>query len=219
MIKEYQKKLGKDDILIIAGDFGLVWWNPERNLQEYKKDQKTLEMLRDAPFTTCFIDGNHENFDLLYTQPEEERWGGMVRVVDGCFHLQRGEVYTMEGYTLFTFGGATSVDKKTRRKGLSWWPQEVLSDQEAEKGKASLASHNWTVDYVITHTAPHQFRDVYAHTLWGKEMPCPTADYLTTIYPNITYQRWYFGHFHDDRFHEKLKAHLLFDHIVPLGGM
>ena len=59
------KKLTKEDYLIICGDFGLVWYND-------MADTLWRTWLDEKPFTTLFVDGNHENFDLLYEFPEEE---------------------------------------------------------------------------------------------------------------------------------------------------
>lgn len=73
-IQEYIKVLSdctKDDILIVAGDFGIPWYS--RALDMHYKDDKLLDLLRNAPFTTCFVDGNHENFDLLYSNPVIEK--------------------------------------------------------------------------------------------------------------------------------------------------
>lgn len=65
------KKLTKEDYLIICGDFGLVWYND-------MADTLWRTWLDEKPFTTLFVDGNHENFDLLYEFPEEEWHGGRV---------------------------------------------------------------------------------------------------------------------------------------------
>ena len=53
-----QKNLTKSDFVIIAGDFGLVW-------DESKECQYWIKWLSEKNFTTLFIDGNHENFNLL----------------------------------------------------------------------------------------------------------------------------------------------------------
>ena len=55
----------KDDKLIICGDFGLPWYNDEEDLQ-------CLEWLSQKSFEILFVDGNHENFDLLNAFPMEE---------------------------------------------------------------------------------------------------------------------------------------------------
>ena len=53
-----QRELTKDDYVIVAGDFGLVWDGSGREI--YWQD-----WLADKNFTTLFVDGNHENFDIL----------------------------------------------------------------------------------------------------------------------------------------------------------
>ncbi|SUP41105.1 metallophosphoesterase family protein [Veillonella criceti] len=210
------KETTKDDILIIAGDFGLPWWSPLTSYWKNYKDVKLLKLLADGPFTTCFIDGNHENFNQLAKYPLEEKWGGLVQNIEGCYHLMRGEIYTMETSRIFTFGGATSTDKEWRTPKLSWWPQEVCSEEERIHAIDKLNACNWEVDYVITHTAPKQFKSLYKKALSTKNEPCETADFLTEIYKKIIYKCWYFGHFHDDISDNNLKARLIYNDIVEM---
>ncbi len=75
-IKKYIERLQAGDVLIIAGDFSLPWWS--RVFNQHYDDDKLLKLLADAEFTTCFVDGNHENYDLLATYPVEEKWGGIM---------------------------------------------------------------------------------------------------------------------------------------------
>ena len=105
--------LSKDDYVIICGDFGLIWDNG-------KTDNYWLEWLSVKPFTILFIDGNHENFDLLESYPVKEWNGGKVhQIKDNIFHLMRGQIFTINNKTFFTMGGATSTDKD-RRKNICW---------------------------------------------------------------------------------------------------
>ena len=68
------KGLGRDDYVILAGDFGGVWAGEQT-------DGYKLDWLEAKPFTTLFVDGNHENFGLLNAYPEQEWNGGRVHVV------------------------------------------------------------------------------------------------------------------------------------------
>ena len=103
--------LTKDDYVIIAGDFGGVW--NSRTLDE------DLAPYEELSFTVLFVDGNHENFDLLATFPKEVWKGGLVhRIRTNIIHLMRGQVYEIEGKTFFTLGGATSIDKYMRTEYL-----------------------------------------------------------------------------------------------------
>lgn len=188
-----QKLMTKSDYLIVAGDFGFIWQND--NTQRY-----WLKWFEKKRFTTLFIDGNHENFDLLNAYPEEDWSGGRVhRIGDSVLHLIRGQVFTIDGLKFFTFGGASSVDRIYRTPGLSWWPEEMPSFQEYNTGLTNLKDHNNTVDYVLTHTAPSKILKVLE-----KDSPHTFADDALTIYlENIrnvcSFKSWFFGHFHMDR--------------------
>ena len=69
-----QDELTKEDYVIILGDFGLLWNNSE-------EERYWLDWLDSRNFTTLFVDGNHENFNLLYEYKLEEWNGGLVRYV------------------------------------------------------------------------------------------------------------------------------------------
>ena len=115
--------LGKRDIVVVLGDFGFVW-------DGSKEEQKKLDWLRKRPYTLLFLDGAHENYDLLAQYPVEER-----------------------------FGGTESPDKEEREAGYNWWPQEMPSDEEYAACEANLEANGWQVDYVLTHDAPSRFLD------------------------------------------------------------
>ena len=52
------RRLKKEDKLIVCGDFGFLWDNGE-------SEKKALEKLAKKRYTILFVDGSHENFDLL----------------------------------------------------------------------------------------------------------------------------------------------------------
>lgn len=120
------QKLTKEDIVIICGDFGLIW-----SLNGNKNEWKKLKWLAEQPWTTVFVDGNHENFTRLNGYKIIEKWGGKVhRIRDSIFHLMRGEVYQIQGKTIFSFGRAFSIDRVNRVENQSWCekkPQRILN--------------------------------------------------------------------------------------------
>lgn len=78
------KHLTKEDYVIVAGDFGLVW-NHQQDELYWRK------WLARKNFTTLFIDGNHENFDLLNSYPVEDWNGGKIhKINDSILHLIAG---------------------------------------------------------------------------------------------------------------------------------
>ena len=100
-LRDKNLDLTEKDYLIICGDFGLVWHYPET--KGYKTDQYWLNWLANCPWTTLFIDGNHENFDLLETFPIEKWNGGNVQhiVRNKVIHLMRGQVFNIDGKSIF----------------------------------------------------------------------------------------------------------------------
>jgi predicted phosphodiesterase len=102
-----QKEMTKDDFVIICGDFGGIW---DRD-KESREERYILNWLEGKPFTTLFVDGNHENFDRLYAYPLEEWHGGKVhKIRPSVIHLMRGQVFNIDGKSIFTFGDAKSHD-------------------------------------------------------------------------------------------------------------
>ena len=98
------KGMNQDDYIIITGDLGGVWAGEQA-------DRHRLDWLKDKPFTTLFVDGNHENFDLLNAYPEQQWHGGRVHAVrPHVLHLMRGQIFEIGGLTWFTMGGAASHD-------------------------------------------------------------------------------------------------------------
>lgn len=190
--------LQADDIVMIAGDFGLPW------VPGSKSEKYRLEWLETRPYTIAFVDGNHENFDILNSLSEEIWNGGRVhRICQNVFHLIRGEIYQIQGSKFFVFGGAKSIDRAYRVKGESWWPQEIYSEVEYENAIHNLTQNNYAVEYVITHTAPlwmvyDAFGEFIDEYLSGK-LDCATQKMLTEIEKKMIYAKWFFGHFHFDR--------------------
>ncbi|MBN3430425.1 metallophosphoesterase [Clostridium botulinum] len=187
------KNLTKKDYVIITGDFGAIWDNSKQELY-YR------EWLQKRNFTTLFIDGNHENFDLLYKFPIEDKFDGKVhKINDSIYHFMRGQVFNINGLKFWTMGGATSTDKENRQEHISWWQEEIPNQIEMTEGLANLEKHNNEVDYILTHTCSNAIlRDITE--IFGFQ-PKPEENlnkYLEIIEEKVKFKHWYFGHFHED---------------------
>ena len=100
-----QKHITKKDFVIVCGDFG-IW-------EDNSSERYWLDWLEKKNFTILFVDGNHSNFDRLYSKefPIINYHGGKAhKIRDNIFHLMRGYIFKLEGKTFFTFGGAQSHD-------------------------------------------------------------------------------------------------------------
>ena len=204
--------LTRDDYVIVAGDFGGVF-------DPFTLDED-LVLYERLPFTVLFVDGNHENFDLLERLFPVIEWKGgkAQKVRENIYHLMRGQVYEIQGKTIFTFGGGTSVDRARRVEGLSWWSQELPTYEQQEEGIKNLARYGNKVDYVITHSIDE--RALYYPVLRNVLSTAKAKVYfdnqiLNWFEDNVDYGHWYFGHYHvDGKVTEKKTA--LYSDILPL---
>ena len=185
-----------EDYVIICGDCGILFLESEK--------EESIQLYDRLPFTVLFVDGNHENFDLLNSYPVEEWHGGKIhKITSHVFHLMRGQVFELEGKTFFTFGGGKSLDEAIRTPHYSWWPQELPTEEEIEEGFKNLAKHNNKVDYVITHDCPSSLLPLVAlYSFKGSEVKHQIYDSqiaLERFLNVLEFKHWYFGHFHMDR--------------------
>ncbi|MCL1993011.1 MAG: metallophosphoesterase [Spirochaetes bacterium] len=207
-----QKTLTKNDFVIVAGDFGVVWTNGRE--QDY-----WLNWFEEKPFTTLFVDGNHENFDLLNCYTVTQWNGGKIRKISGSvIQLMRGQVYFLDGQKIFTFGGGQSQDKAYRVEGRSWWKEEMPSKEEYEEGLENLKANAWNVDYVVTHTPTSSvikhMRMKHRDKVYNTENEL--SDYLEEISRKIEFKKWFSGHLHlDDTAFDKFCA--VFEGKQPIG--
>lgn len=232
-----QKDMTKRDTVIILGDFGLVW--------DYSGENKTekywLDWLEKKPFTTVFIDGNHDNFDRLDNYPVEEWHGGKVNFIrPSVIHLMRGQIFNIEDKSFFAFGGASShdisagilepddPDFKLKKKKLdknpfalyrinhiSWWERELPNEKEMKEGWNNLKKQNHKVDYIITHS-PYTslLRQIDGGS--GLYQRDRLTDYLQTIKQTVNFKHWLFGHMHIDQAFLCEKSYCLYEQIIRI---
>lgn len=187
------KRLGRDDTLIICGDFGFLWDNTE-------KEKKILKKLGKKKYNICFIDGTHENFDLLDSFEELEWNGGRVHGICGNVrHLMRGQVYRIEDLRVFTMGGGESPDIDMRFDLNAWSRREIPSRSELLEGVKNLDNNDGNVDLVITHEPPLKIKGFLK--LKDKCSPRVTVlnSYFEELSETCTFRRWFFGSMHIDK--------------------
>lgn len=115
---------------------------------------RTSRALREADAQLWFVDGNHEDHDQLDRElrcrPKDPPWRDRpVQLEPRIWWLPRGHRWTWHGRRWLALGGATSVDRKARAPGRSWWPQEEITLQQARE--VTDAGH---ADVMVTHDCP-----------------------------------------------------------------
>lgn len=195
--KRIDSFLKAGDTILIPGDFGVGFFNGR-----FWSEELFFDYLANKEYSICFCSGNHENFDKLSRYQISEWNGGRVHFIrPNVIHLMRGELYNISGKTLFAFGGGYSIDKERRIPGVSWWPQEMPSEEEYRNGSEHLKQCGYKVDYIITHSAPADTVDYMSRlgkvrSILAEERPL--ADYLTEVEEKSQFGKWFFGHYHID---------------------
>ena len=191
--------------LFITGDFGYIFFEKDVSMEE------TLDKINDLGIKIYFIDGNHENFNLLNNYPVSEFNGGKVQYIrPNIIHLMRGEIYDFNGTKIFALGGANSTDKMWRTRGLNWWQEELPSKEEREYALGNLSKQNNKVDLILTHTCYSQ-----ALKKLGAEYRIDEfTEYLETINQSVDYKEWYCGHMHTEKIIDKV--HFMYENIQEL---
>lgn len=205
------KIVDKNDYLIIAGDSAILFDQSDKGL---RRQAILIDFYNHMPCNVLIVDGNHDNHDILPNLPKEDYGGGVVgRISENILHLKRGYVYEIGFHKFFIFGGALSPDKSERLIGIDWWPGELPTHKQTERGFDNLQAHNWAVDYVVTHTGPRTIMNYYGKTSSSSVFKDPTTIYLDDIFNKLTYRHWYFGHIHLDVTHTDGKISCLFNKI------
>lgn len=226
-----QKELTKEDFILIAGDFGCVWCGSN-------EERYWLNWLENKPFTTLFVDGNHENHAMLAEFPVEEWHGGKVhRIRPSILHLMRGQVFeNIAGQRILTMGGASSHDiqdgildpddpffeedyRKLRRqramfrvKGQTWWTEELPSEEEYAEAERNLNACGRKVNMIVTHCAPTSISDLLSGGMYKHDA---LTDYLEELKQNVEYDIWAFGHYHNDGIVQRKHA-LLYNRVLEV---
>lgn len=208
-----QKDLTKEDVLLIAGDFGVPWYKPHARSDEY-----LLNQYEERNFTTVFIDGNHENFEALYEYPQTIFAGACCHQLrPHVFHAMRGEVLQLAGHKVLCMGGADSTDKISRKEHVSWWKEEHPTEEEWKIAEKNLRDQQ--PDLIVTHDAPAcivQSIHPYNHPT---EIPQRLEGILYLVETNhISVTDWYFGHHHidDDLEFEGINYHMRYQKITEV---
>jgi len=200
------RRMGYSDILLICGDFGFIWDNSHR-------ERATLRKLSKLPFTIAFVDGCHENFDLLENNFRTVKWrGGRAHMIaPNIFHMMRGEIFTIEKHTYFAFGGGHSQDYDYR-EGTNWWPRERPTHSEISRAIRHLNEHQAKVDYIITHEPPASLKDCLGVDM---QQRLEIHTFFEDIIKRCEYRKWFFGKCHMDRF-IPMKFYAMFENVLPV---
>lgn len=132
--------------IISVGDFG--YWV---HLPRGERFVSTIAQLaEDAQIKFLWIDGNHENHDILNSLTDiYGRDNPIPTPNEWVQYIPRGCRFSINETTFMGYGGAYSVDWLDRVEGESWWRDELIDPFDID-----LMSPE-PVDILFTHEAPY----------------------------------------------------------------
>ena len=194
LAKNDLKFLQEGDTLIVCGDFGFIW-------DKSKSEQKNLRALAKRKYNICFIDGTHENFDLLNAYPLSTWNGGKVhQISDNIFHLMRGQVFEIDGLKIFTMGGGESPDLDARIDDNPWLKYEIPSKEELLEGAENLERYDCKIDVILTHEPSSTIKG-FLKLGESEAVRVTTLNaYFDELAKCSEFKRWFFGCLHMDKY-------------------
>jgi Icc-related predicted phosphoesterase len=162
-LMEYATKFGCDTIVQL-GDFGYWEHTPEGRLYLDKVSRKAVR----AHKLVYFIDGNHENHPMLWSNYPPDA-SGFCEVRENLHYIPRGHSWEWDGRKFLALGGAYSVDvgwrleEEALRSGprTLWWPTETITGEDRDNAIAA-----GKVDVMFSHDCP-----------WGVDLPGIGGDF------------------------------------------
>lgn len=214
-----QKEMTRDDFVIVCGDFGIWHDTPEEQYWLDWLSKKSFTLLFVDGNHENFDRLYGDEFPIV------EFCGGKAhRIRDNVFHLMRGYVFDLCGKKFFAFGGASSHDiadgildeddfddykefrntinkwhntgKMFRINHISWWKQELPTEEEMQFGLKTLEENGNKVDFVISHCCPQQVVSLFSHGCYQAD---DLTRYFNVIADTVEFDRWFFGHYHNNQ--------------------
>ena len=178
--------------------------------------------LAKLPITLFCIHGNHERRPGTISSYREVEWNGGVVYRENAFpnllFAKDGEIYDLDGKQCIAIGGAYSVDKEIRlANGWGWWEDEQPNEEIKEYVEERLASRNYRVDYVLSHTCPLRYEPVEAFIRGVDDsgVDKSTGVWLGGIEGRLDYTKWYCGHYHIEKSISRMR--FLYKGVLILG--
>lgn len=176
------------DLFIQVGDFGF-----------WPRLYPNREWSFDADCPCYFIDGNHEDHEILsklnipgWTMEKIPQ--GWIRTMNTWSYKPRGSI---ENGILY-IGGASSINKEYLTPGLNWFPEENISWRQEKMILENIENYGpENIHTVISHDCPTAFVMEEACTYGdGLEIHDNNRKFLQKVLYRARPENWFFGHYH-----------------------
>ncbi len=163
------KHLKEEDHLIIAGDFGFLWENTE-------KEHKVIRKLGMKKHTTIFIPGENDNISLYKELAAEDAFGGRAANLFGNLWMAFPGIFEIEGKKLLLCGE----------------PADDAQESMINELFRSDETKALQLDAVITFEPPVSLGGF----VMGEYEAGKLGYLFDSVKTEIDFKKWYFGKLH-----------------------
>lgn len=173
------------DTIVHVGDFGYKYASNDA----YTFEKPLHRALLDANIKLIWVDGNHENHELLRSLPLREDGFIQTGARGNIFHAPRGVRWEWSGKSFGALGGAWSPNwrRLVEGKTLFYDLEETTWEDLAKLGDAPL-------DYLIAHDVPER---VALKSPLGVTTKTQTREVLQKAVDRTKPLRVFSGHWHE----------------------
>lgn len=179
------------DVIIQVGDFGYV--SPRQNRHAHTFISMITDKAKYYGIEFLWIDGNHEHHHDLLAVDLNSR--GVRKITDSITHLPRGFRWSWSGVDFLALGGAHSVDRSVRVKGVDWFPEELITF-----GQAREVCESGATDVMFTHDCPDRVDIPLADNSWipRRELQLSQRhrEFLGCVVDVVKPKHLFHGHYH-----------------------
>lgn len=166
--------------IFVLGDLGYFPNHPGNSFMFHTISQH----LSQHDIRLNWLPGNHENWESISNFPKD----GFHEIYENIFFSPTGNVFEINGTTFMTVGGAYSIDKAYRTRGVDWFPEEELTYADYE-----LCSSKGNVDILLTHDCPES---IHIPNLLPIPEAIPNRTLLDHIFREVKPKKLFHGHYH-----------------------
>lgn len=138
-------KLNNCKDVIVCGDFG--YWPDDVQGKQFLEILDFQIRKHFPDMKLYWVDGNHEDFSHIKKLPQSIV--SEIPQVKNCFYIPRGVSTLIDHRNVMGFGGAASVDRMYRELDVSWFNEEIITDEQI-----NALRYIKNIDILITHDAP-----------------------------------------------------------------
>ena len=200
------KKIKKNDVLIVCGDFGFLW-------DGSSQEQKNLRWLSKRKYVIAFVEGCNDNGKIIKEHPISEWNGGNVRIISkNIIYLMQGETYKIQDKKILTFGGGFNPNILVEEQENNWWPEQFSNKQGVDLAIKNIEKNAGDFDAIISHEAPASITPCLEDGVKRKD----AINYiLEQIRVHCNFKKWFFGKYHLDKLIPPF-YHAVFEDVIKI---